>query len=115
VFPRRLAGVSDPLGGYFLIRRSMVQASALRPIGYKILLEILIRCPWHSASEVPYTFQPRQHGSSKADFRQGVRFLRHLTLLAWDCSPAATPLRLGLRLVTSTVPELARGSFLPVH
>jgi dolichol-phosphate mannosyltransferase len=87
-FPRRLARVTDPLGGYFLVRRSVAQAAVLRPVGYKILLEILVRCPWTTVAEVPYAFQPRQFGDSKADLRQGVRFLRHLALLIWDCSPA---------------------------
>lgn len=87
LFPRRLAAVSDPLGGYFLVRRSVVQEVALRPVGYKILLEILVRCAWREVRELPYRFEARLHGASKANFRQGVRFLHHLALLAWDCSP----------------------------
>jgi putative flippase GtrA len=87
-FPRRLANITDPLGGYFLVRRSVVQAVGLRPIGYKILLEVLVRCPWQASVEVPYAFQPRRHGASKANFAQGLRFLQHLSTLAWDCSPA---------------------------
>ena len=86
-FPRQLARVSDPLGGYFLVRRGVVDGVDLRPIGYKILLEILIRCRWDKEAEVPYSFQARQYGSSKADFSQGIRFLRHLSLLLWECSP----------------------------
>ena len=81
LFPRRLAGVTDPLGGYFLLHRRILAGVELRPVGYKILLEILIRCPWRTAGEVPYRFQPRRHGDSKADLRQGLRFLRHLWLL----------------------------------
>ncbi len=87
LFPRRLAGITDPLGGFFLVRRSIVQGARLRPVGYKILLEILVRCPWRTAREVPYRFQPRRHGTSKADIRQGLRFLRHLAILVRDCSP----------------------------
>jgi dolichol-phosphate mannosyltransferase len=93
VFPRRLHNISDPLGGYFLLHRTVVQDAQLRPIGYKILLEILIRCSWHTAREVPYRFQPRQHGVSKASMREGLRFLRHLAQLTWDCSPALAPVR----------------------
>jgi dolichol-phosphate mannosyltransferase len=88
MFPRRLSEVTDPLGGFFLVRRSIAQAVSLRPIGYKILLEILVRCPWETVSEVPYAFQPRQFGDSKADLRQGLQFLEHLRTLIWDCSPA---------------------------
>jgi glycosyltransferase involved in cell wall biosynthesis len=86
-FPRRLAGITDPLGGFFLFRRSLVQGVTLRPIGYKILLEILVRCPVSSVQELPYRFQARLHCESKADIRQGLRFLRHLGRLLWDCSP----------------------------
>ena len=88
VFPRRLAGISDPLGGYFLLHRRVLHGSHLRPIGYKILLEILVRCPWRAVREVPYRFEPRHLGNSKADLRQGLRFLEHLRTLVWDCSPA---------------------------
>jgi len=105
VFPRRLAGISDPLGGYFLLHRSVIRGAYLRPIGYKILLEILIRCRWQTSCEVPYRFQPRQHGASKADVRQGLRFLKHLATLAWDCSPLLAPVR-----ASANQPALAAGS-----
>jgi dolichol-phosphate mannosyltransferase len=87
LFPRRLAAVSDPLGGYFLLHRRVLLGSHLRPIGYKILLEILVRCSWHTVREVPYRFQPRRLGDSKADLSQGLRFLEHLGTLVWECSP----------------------------
>jgi dolichol-phosphate mannosyltransferase len=115
-FPRRLAGISDPLGGYFLLHRSVVRGAYLRPIGYKILLEILIRCPWQTSREVAYRFQPRQHGTSKADLRQGLRFLKHLATLAWDCSPALAPARVtgspqavGYQLPNSVAGPVAYG------
>lgn len=91
-FPRRLAGITDPLGGFFLVRRIVLEGVALRPVGYKILLEVLVRCPWRRVAEVPYRFRPRRAGSTKADLRQGLRFLRHLGILLWDCSPALAPL-----------------------
>ena len=83
-FPRRLRGVSDPLGGFFLVRGELVCGVTLRPRGYKILLEILVRCRPRTVREVPYRFQPRRHGETKADLRQGIEFLRHLwTLRVW--------------------------------
>ncbi len=94
-FPRRLARISDPLGGYFLFRRALIDDVQLQPIGYKILLEILVRCEWRVVCEVPYVFQPRRAGESKADLPQGVCFLRHLAMLAWDCSPAFVVSRLA--------------------
>ncbi len=96
-FPRRLAGITDPLGGFFLVRRAVLEGVTLRPVGYKILLEILVRCPWRRVAEVPYRFRPRRAGSTKADLRQGLRFLRHLGILLWDCSPALAPLHTLIR------------------
>lgn len=43
LFPRRLHGISDPMSGFFAIRRSEVTAEVLAPLGYKILLELAVR------------------------------------------------------------------------
>jgi glycosyltransferase involved in cell wall biosynthesis len=81
LFPRRLAMVSDPLSGLFAFRRSAVNLDALRPDGFKILLEILVRNPVARVAEVAYRFAPRNAGESKASVREGMTFLRHLTRL----------------------------------
>ena len=88
LFPGQLLRISDPLGGFFLLRRSLLDNVSLRPIGYKILLEILIRCQWRQVLEVPYHFQARAHGQSKANMRQGIQVLRHMQRL-WREVPAA--------------------------
>jgi dolichol-phosphate mannosyltransferase len=93
VFPRRLGGIGDPLGGYFLLHRRVLHGSHLRPIGYKILLEILVRCPWRAVREVPYHFEARHLGTSKADLLQGLRFFAHLRTLVWHCSPGLLRVR----------------------
>ena len=98
LFPQRLAGITDPLGGFFLVRRSILQGVALRPIGYKILLEVLIRCEWQTSAEVPYQFEQRRHGESKANLQQGLQFLGHLRTLFWDCSPLLAMPRVAGRL-----------------
>src|SRR5258707_1000942 len=88
LFPGQLLRVSDPLGGFFLLRRSLLANVSLRPIGYKILLEILIRCPWRHVLEVPYHFQARAAGQSKSTMRQGIWALQHMLCL-WREVPAA--------------------------
>ncbi|MEV6300682.1 glycosyltransferase family 2 protein [Actinoplanes sp. NPDC051861] len=80
-FPVRLRTVTDPMSGFFAVRRTAVDIADLRPKGYKILLEVLVRSRIRQVTEVPYTFQPRAAGESKASFREGLRYLRHLTLL----------------------------------
>jgi glycosyltransferase involved in cell wall biosynthesis len=82
VFPRRLAKVSDPLTGLFLFRRSAVDPGLLRPNGFKILLEILVRCPRLRVAELPFDFAPRHAGHSKGTLTEGTRFLRHVARLA---------------------------------
>lgn len=56
LFPRRLRSVSDPMSGFFLVRRSAIDAAALRPKGFKILLEILVSSRALTTSEVPFRF-----------------------------------------------------------
>src|SRR6266566_1564282 len=88
LFPGQLLRISDPLGGFFLLRRSLLADVPLRPIGYKILLELLIRCRWRHVLEVPYHFRARARGQSKANMRQGILALQHMQRL-WREVPAA--------------------------
>ncbi|GAB7044973.1 glycosyltransferase [Catenuloplanes indicus] len=81
VFPLRLRGVTDPMSGFFAVRRDAVPPDALRPDGYKILLEVLVRGRIGRVVEVPYTFRSRLAGESKASLREGLRFGRHLLTL----------------------------------
>ncbi|WP_223627508.1 glycosyltransferase [Microbacterium sp. EST19A] len=80
MFPIRLARSTDPMTGFFLVDRSRLDLDALKPRGFKILLEILARTDLRIA-EVPMEFAERRHGSSKASLRQGGTFLAHLARL----------------------------------
>lgn len=80
MFPRKLGECSDPMTGFFLVDRDTIDVDALRPRGFKILLEILARRHMRVA-EVPFAFAPRYAGSSKATFTQGIRFLTQLLML----------------------------------
>jgi putative flippase GtrA len=53
----------------------------LRPRGFKILLEILVRFPALRVVETPFVFQSRNSGESKAAIREGIRYLMLLTTL----------------------------------
>ena len=80
-FPGRLRNVTDPLSGFFIARRAAVALDLLRPDGFKILLEILARCPNVSVSELPIQFGYRNAGESKASVREVLRFMRLLLRL----------------------------------
>jgi len=74
-FPSRMHGVTDPLTGFFLVRRDALDLAILRPNGFKILLEILVRSPKLAVSEIPFDFGVRPAGESKASVREVARYL----------------------------------------
>jgi len=78
---------TDPLSGFFVARRAVVDGVRLRPVGFKILLEILCRGRYERVAEVPYVFGRRDREQTKATLRQGLDLLRHLALLTAE-SPA---------------------------
>lgn len=80
LFPH-LRRVSDPCGGFFAISRELVGDVALRPDGYKILLELLVRTSWERPAEIPYAFGARSHERSKFTLAEVGRFGRHLHAL----------------------------------
>jgi hypothetical protein len=49
--------------------------------GFKILLEVVARSRWRTCINVPYEFGRRHAGQSKAVWREGIRFGRHLSRL----------------------------------
>jgi dolichol-phosphate mannosyltransferase len=81
LFPRRLRDVSDPMSGFFLVRREALELDELRPRGFKILLEILVRHPRLRAAEVSFEFGERHAGRSKASIREAMRYLGLLARL----------------------------------
>jgi dolichol-phosphate mannosyltransferase len=78
LFRNSLLAVSDPMSGLFAIRASSLDAGGLRPLGYKILLELIVRNRPGRIVEVPYGFQSRHAGESKSTAAEGVRFLKHV-------------------------------------
>jgi dolichol-phosphate mannosyltransferase len=87
MFPRRLGGITDPMSGFFLVRRSAVDAAALRPTGFKILLEILASGRVLTTTEVPFRFGDRHAGDSKASVREGAQYFRRLVQLRTSRRP----------------------------
>jgi glycosyltransferase involved in cell wall biosynthesis len=78
LFPRALRNVTDPMSGFFLVRREALDVSLLRPRGFKILLEILLRTPRLRVAEVPFIFGTRYAGDSKAGLQEGANYLKQL-------------------------------------
>ena len=64
--------VKDPVSGFFAFRRDIIDGVKFDAIGYKMLLEILVKTKGAKVKEVPYTFTNRSIGKSKLD--TGVMF-----------------------------------------
>lgn len=79
---RPLAPLSDPMSGFFAIRRATWEGAAkLDPIGYKIALELYVKGGCTKPREVPIRFAARVAGTSKLSFAEQIRYIRHLAKL----------------------------------
>jgi dolichol-phosphate mannosyltransferase len=81
LFAKPLSNSTDPMSGFFMFRREVIDGVKLNPLGFKIGLEILVKCKYKNYGEVPYVFRNRAAGESKLDARQYVNYLRHLARL----------------------------------
>jgi dolichol-phosphate mannosyltransferase len=81
ILPGVLGRVSDPMSGYFMVRRNSIVGALLNPVGYKILLEVIGRGNVQSIAEVGYVFCERQEGESKVTWKQYVEYIHHLIRL----------------------------------
>lgn len=81
VCPKVVGQVSDPMSGYFMVRRSAIENVSLDPKGYKILLEVIGRGRAQNIAEVGYVFQERLEGESKVTRQQYVDYIIHLAKL----------------------------------
>jgi dolichol-phosphate mannosyltransferase len=79
-----LASCSDPMSGFFSLKReTLKRAKTINPMGYKIGLELMVRCGCKNVHEVPFTFRDRTAGESKLTMKQNLLYVRHLMHLYW--------------------------------
>ena len=81
---KRVKAVTDPTSGFFLVKRKVVEDINLKPIGWKILIEILVRGNYETVVEIPYAFQPRLAGSSNMSMKEQWNYVKHLLRLVMD-------------------------------
>lgn len=81
VCPAVVGRVSDPMSGYFMVRRKAIAGPHMNPVGYKILLEVIGRGNIGEIAEAGYVFQERESGESKVTWKQYVEYLGHLARL----------------------------------
>jgi dolichol-phosphate mannosyltransferase len=96
VLPGVLGRVSDPMSGYFMLRRAVIADVPLSPIGYKILIEVIGRGRIGRLAEVGYVFRERSEGESKVSWRIYLDYLRHLLRLRASRLPLGRLLRFAV-------------------
>ena len=86
ILPEVIGRLSDPMSGYFMVRRSAIVHKPLSPVGYKILIEVTARGNIRWIGEAGYVFRERQAGESKVTWKQYVEYLQHLVRLRFSRS-----------------------------
>ena len=79
--PRIFKSVKDSMSGYFILRKKVISGKQFRPMGYKILLEVLAIGNYRKVCEIPYNFAVRQGGETKTDWKQCLFYLLNLITL----------------------------------
>ena len=83
VMARPFTTVRDPMSGFLGMRReTWTSAVDLDPVGYKIGLELIVKCRCTHVCEVPIHFSTRRHGESKLSLRVQLQYLNHIVRLA---------------------------------
>lgn len=79
---RPITSVRDPLAGFFALKRSTFESGRdFNPVGYKVGLELMLKCGCERIVEVPIHFENRRHGKGKLTLKEQFLFLRHLRRL----------------------------------
>jgi dolichol-phosphate mannosyltransferase len=77
-----LTSVRDPMSGFFALRRSTFELGKdFNPVGYKIGLELIVKCHCERVVELPIHFEDRRFGESKLTLHQQFLYLQHLRRL----------------------------------
>ncbi|WP_107668066.1 glycosyltransferase [Cyanothece sp. BG0011] len=86
ILPEVISRLSDPMSGYFMVRRSAIVGRSLSPVGYKILIEVAARGRIRWIAEAGYVFRERQAGESKVTWKQYIEYIQHLLRLRLSIS-----------------------------
>ncbi|MBR6223512.1 MAG: polyprenol monophosphomannose synthase [Lachnospiraceae bacterium] len=70
-----LRSISDPTGGLFIVKRSVASEADMRPVGWKIMVELLATARYSRIIEIPYEFKERVAGESKIDISATLQYI----------------------------------------
>jgi dolichol-phosphate mannosyltransferase len=107
LMPGVVGRVSDPMSGYFMVRRSAIAGAIMNPIGYKILIEVLARGRIRWISEVGYVFRERTEGKSKVTPGVYVDYVIHLLRLRLEFLRSSRFVRFSLVGLTGAAVDMS--------
>lgn len=77
--------VNDPLSGFLALKKETYQRATnkIQPIGWKIGLELMVKCGCKNIQEVPIHFAQRTQGISKLNMKVIANYMQHVYRLMW--------------------------------
>ena len=69
---------TDPTSGLFMFRRGVIDNVELKPIGWKIMIEVLAMGNYSKVIEIPYQFHQRTEGESKLSGKVTLEYIKQL-------------------------------------
>lgn len=98
IFLPQIRGIADPISGFFALKRELIKdkIDSFNPLGFKILLEVLIKAKPERVVEVPFIFQPRKAGSSKLSGKVIVEMMIHALRLSYESGELQRMIKFGV-------------------
>ncbi len=72
----KIRNVKDPMSGFFICKRQVIENISFDTTGHKILVELLVKARNIKIKEIPYIFTNRKSGESKLDAVAIFNYLR---------------------------------------
>jgi dolichol-phosphate mannosyltransferase len=77
IMAKGVTSLSDPTSGFMAIKKRLIDGVALDPLGWKIVLEVIVKTD-PRIIEIPIIFTDRKQGHSKLDYHVQIDYIRHL-------------------------------------
>ncbi len=82
LFVKNSTKIRDPGSGFFVFRKKILENVSLKPLGFKILVEILDKAHYEKVIEKRFIFEDRKSGTSKFNLNQSYISFIHLFHIA---------------------------------
>lgn len=80
---RPFTRLKDPMSGFFAMPKTIFEGGkGINPVGYKIGLELIVKCSCRNIREIPIHFANRKFGKSKLTIKEQFKYLIHLKRLS---------------------------------